>query len=78
MIKRSRREFIKQASLVVAAPGVILRSAWSADTSYVIADTSFGKIRGIDADGIKVFKGVPYGANTAGRNRFMPPVDPPK
>src|SRR5262249_12268587 len=76
-IKRSRREFMKQASLLIAAPGV-LRSAWAADTQYVVAETSFGRIRGADVDGIKVFKGVPYGANTAGKNRFMPPVDPAK
>ena len=32
----------------------------------------------MDAEGIKIFKGVPYGANTAGKNRFMPPADPAK
>ncbi len=26
--------------------------------------------------GIKAFKGIPYGASTAGNNRFMPPEDP--
>jgi len=77
-MKRSRRDFIKQASLLVAAPGFFLRNAWGADTKYVVADTAFGKIRGLDVDGIQIFKGVPYGANTAGKNRFMPPVDPPK
>ena len=37
-----------------------------------------GAIRGIDAAGIKVFKGIPYGASTAGKNRFMPPAEPAK
>src|SRR5947207_4441122 len=78
VMKRSRRDFLKQASLLVAASGAGLRSAWSADTKYVVADTTFGKLRGVDAEGIKIFKGIPYGASTAGKNRFMPPVDPAK
>ena len=73
----SRREFLKQASFATAASTVVLRRALGADT-YVTAETAFGKIRGIDADGIKTFKGIPYGANTTGRNRFMPPADPAK
>jgi len=44
----------------------------------VIAETTYGRIRGTDLGGVKVFKGVPYGASTTGRNRFMPPVAPAK
>ena len=77
VIERSRRDFLKQASLLAAASGTILRSAQAADEKFVVADTAFGKVRGMDAEGIKTFKGIPYGANTAGKNRFMPPVIPP-
>jgi para-nitrobenzyl esterase len=76
MITPSRRHFLKQASLAVAASGLHLDRVWAADPTYVTAETSFGRIRGVDNAGIKTFKGVPYGASTAGTNRFMPPADP--
>ena len=43
-----------------------------------VADTGFGKIRGYQMNGVYTFLGVPYGANTAGKNRFMPPQKPEK
>ena len=55
----------------------MLRTSW-AQTGFAEADTAFGRVRGADYEGIKTFKGIPYGATTAGRNRFMPPVDPAK
>ena len=76
-MERSRRDFLKHASLLVAASSIGIRSSRAAD-AFVVAETTFGRIRGVDTDGIKTFKGVRYGASTAGRNRFMPPVDPAK
>src|SRR5262245_50052885 len=75
---QSRRHFLKQTSIVLGASASFLRIGLGAQTTYVTADTSLGKIRGIDSQGIKIFKGVPYGASTAGKNRFMPPVSPQK
>ena len=77
-VHRSRREFIRQACVFTAASGVGLKWAYGADSAFVTAETAFGKIRGADHAGINVFKGVPYGASTAGKNRFMPPVNPLK
>jgi para-nitrobenzyl esterase len=37
-------------------------------------ETAAGKVRGLMQDKIAGFKGVPYGASTAGTARFMPPA----
>jgi para-nitrobenzyl esterase len=47
-----------------------------ASALFPIAETRYGKVRGLDVGGIKQFKGIPYGASTEGRNRFMPPRKP--
>ncbi len=42
-----------------------------------VAGTQYGKVRGYVEDGVFTFKGVPYGASTAGENRWLP-AKPPK
>ncbi|MGB9408895.1 MAG: carboxylesterase/lipase family protein [Terracidiphilus sp.] len=41
-----------------------------------VVETESGKVRGYIRDGIVTFKGIPYGADTSGSNRFMPPQKP--
>ena len=41
-----------------------------------IVATSHGKVRGAAANGVQVFKGLRYGADTGGAGRFMPPQAP--
>src|SRR6266487_1416116 len=74
----SRRTFVKEVSLVLAAAHAApwFKIAAAADAGSVVADTSSGKIRGLVVEDIKVFKGVPYGGTTAGTQRFMPPTKP--
>jgi para-nitrobenzyl esterase len=42
--------------------------------SVTIVDTNAGKIAGTMERRVFTFKGVPYGASTAGRRRFLPPI----
>src|SRR5262249_35612401 len=44
-------------------------------TARPVAHTRYGGVRGVDDGGIKVFKGIRYGADTASR-RFMAPLPP--
>ena len=44
--------------------------------NIAVADTQHGKVRGYVLRGIHYFLGIPYGADTSGANRFMPPQKP--
>jgi para-nitrobenzyl esterase len=76
-VSSSRRTFVKHAALLLAGaqakPWLALASA---DTGSALATTSAGRVRGTVIDGIHIFKGIPYGGTTAGKNRFMPPTKP--
>ena len=41
-----------------------------------ITQTQYGKVQGYILDGVYTYLGIPYGASTAGENRFMPPQEP--
>jgi para-nitrobenzyl esterase len=41
-----------------------------------VAKTQYGKVRGFVDGGVLTFKGVPYGATTAGENRWLPAKAP--
>jgi para-nitrobenzyl esterase len=69
--------FVKQSALFAAGASLTpwLRSL-AADAASVVSTTASGKVRGTVLDGVNIFKGIPYGATTAGKNRFMPPTKP--
>ena len=77
---QSRRSAIGQMISLAAVSqlDVILPKVWAADPDYVIAEISSGKIRGVEVDGVKIFKGIPYGGPAMGKGRFIPPSVAPK
>jgi len=67
-----RRTFISSTAIVGA--GLALpRLGFGAVTPGATVQTKSGALRGYVDNGVQVFKGIPYGASTAGANRFMPP-----
>ena len=70
-----RRRRLLGASLASGALGwgSAARAVTEADI-FPVVETSNGRLRGLASGGINVFKGVHYGDDTAGANRFMPPM----
>src|SRR6516225_9403002 len=66
----NRRMFLKGTSALFAASQAdfLARLGKASETDTVVAATSSGNVRGVVVDEIKVFKGIPYGGTTAGKN----------
>jgi para-nitrobenzyl esterase len=48
----------------------------SSPSESAVVETANGKVRGYVFRGISIYRGLPYGASTAGANRFLPPRPP--
>ncbi len=60
----------------MATPASTHAAARTDASSAPIATTQYGRVAGRTNEGIHVFKGIPYGASTAGPGRFLPPSAP--
>ena len=68
----SRRSF----GLALAGGVVVGLAPRSGRANAPVADTEYGRVGGVLEEGIRVFKGIPYGADTGGANRWLPARPP--
>jgi para-nitrobenzyl esterase len=55
----------------------VRQAAGSCSTpSTAVAKTQYGKVRGYVESGVLTFKGIPYGQDTGGENRWLPTKAP--
>src|SRR5579884_3702388 len=90
-MKSNRRRFVQtfgtsSAGIALGATAVTASPHMAAEKqdkqslfigeNIAVTQTQYGKVRGYVLRGIHYFLGMPYGADTSGANRFMPPQKP--
>lgn len=71
----SRRALLK-AGMAMGLTTLAAVDRSHAQSSHVLVTTTAGEVAGADTGSVCIFKGIPYGASTAGEGRFRPPRKP--
>ena len=62
--------------ILLGAGAVLCTSGLAHAAPKLVIETQYGKVRGVVEKGTRLFRGIPYGGDTSGKNRFMPPTKP--
>jgi para-nitrobenzyl esterase len=76
-MKSKGRYALRACALLVLCAYAGTRALSADGSDAPIVTTNSGALRGSVQAGIRVFKGIHYGGNTGGVNRFKPPPPPP-
>ena len=76
-----RRRFLAESSIALVGASTVLGAfgrTTRGESQFIEVETSCGRVRGAQADGLVTFKGIPYAGSVSGSNRFKagPPVQP--
>ncbi len=75
-----RRAMLKTGLLMAGGALVAVKGSAAVTESdfFPVVETAQGRVRGVTVSGVRIFKGLHYGGDTSGKNRFMPPPPPLK